>query len=71
MDVASQVSSLASRTVGAAYVLEGALRAAGKQLRLSMRLGDTRRGKQVWGENHTRNVKDLLLDGPRNAGVEL
>ena len=47
------------------------LRAAGKQLRLSMRLGDTRSGKQVWGENHTRNVKDLLLDGPRNAGVEL
>ena len=56
MNVASQVSSLASRTAGAAYVLEGTLRDA---------------GKQVWGENYTRNVKDLLLDGPRNAGVEL
>ena len=56
MNVASQVSSLASRTAGAAYVLEWTLRDA---------------GKQVWGENYTRNVKDLLLDGPRNAGVEL
>mgnify|MGYP001826635932 CR=1 FL=1 len=56
LNVASQVSGLASRTAGAANVLEGALRAA---------------GKQVWGENYTRNVKDLLLDGPRNAGVEL
>jgi TolB-like protein len=67
LNVASQPSSLAGREAGAAYLLEGSLRASGEQLRLSMRLGDTRSGKQVWGEDFNRdfdpdNVFDLQDD---------
>ena len=54
LNVSSQASASAGEQAGASYVLEGALRASGTRLRLSMRLNAARSGRQVWAEHYNR-----------------
>jgi TolB-like protein len=47
-------------TLGAAYVLEGSVRRAGDQLRVTAQLIDTREGSHRWSETYDRSVADAL-----------
>jgi len=54
---------LTSGSAGACYVLEGSLRQAGAQLRVSVRLMDTTTGASLWAENYTRPFSpDAIFD---------
>jgi TolB-like protein len=46
--------------LGAAYVLEGSVRNAGDQLRISAQLINTRTGAHEWSETYDRRVGDVL-----------
>jgi TolB-like protein len=50
----SYLRVLTNGTAGARYVLEGALRQAGAQVRVSARLTDTQTGTNLWAETYTR-----------------
>lgn len=47
-------------TLGAAYIVSGAVRAAGARLRVTVELARTRDGARVWGEVFDRNSTDLF-----------
>jgi TolB-like protein/DNA-binding winged helix-turn-helix (wHTH) protein len=46
--------------LGAAYVLEGSVRKAGDQLRVTAQLINSRDGTHLWSETYDRNLSDVL-----------
>ncbi len=46
--------------LNAAYVLEGSLRRAGNQLRITARLVETRTARSVWAERYDRKLEDVF-----------
>ena len=48
------------RELNAAYVLEGSLRRAGKRLRITGRLVETRTARAVWAERYDRELQDVF-----------
>jgi serine/threonine protein kinase/Tfp pilus assembly protein PilF len=46
--------------LNAAYVLEGSLRRAGSQLRITARLVETRTARSVWAERYDRKLEDVF-----------
>jgi len=48
------------RALNARYVVDGSVRAAGAQLRISVRLVRTADGSEVWAQSFTRRRSDLL-----------
>jgi serine/threonine protein kinase/Flp pilus assembly protein TadD len=48
------------RELNAAYVLEGSLRRAGNQLRITARLVETRNARSVWAERYDRKLEDVF-----------
>lgn len=46
--------------LGAAYVLEGSVRRAGKRLRITTSLSETRTGRSVWAERYDRELEDVF-----------
>ncbi len=46
--------------VGASYALEGSVRKAGNQVRVSAQLIDVREGHQVWGQRYDRTLEDIF-----------
>ena len=47
--------------LGVQYVLEGSVRRAGEQLRITAQLNDALSGHHVWAERYDRNPKDIFL----------
>jgi adenylate cyclase len=47
--------------LGVQYVLEGSVRRAGEQLRITAQLNDALSGQHVWAERYDRNPKDIFL----------
>lgn len=47
--------------LGVQYVLEGSVRRAGEQLRITVQLNDALSGHHVWAERYDRNPKDIFL----------
>lgn len=70
LKVGMEGSGEEGRNAGASYLLECSLRQVGAKLRLSVRLSDSKDGRQVWGENYNRafdpdtvfEVQDDLTD---------
>ncbi len=59
----SYLRVLSKGTAGARYVLEGALRQAGSQLRVSVKLVDTAPGTTLWAETYNRPfAADRIFD---------
>jgi adenylate cyclase len=48
------------RELGVRYVLEGSVRRAGDQLRITAQLVDTASGKQLWAQRYDRRMEDLF-----------
>ncbi len=48
------------RELGVRYVLEGSVRRAGEQLRLSAQLSDPTRGFQIWSQRYDRDITDIF-----------
>ena len=46
--------------LGIQYVLEGSIRKAGQQLRITAQLNDALTGRHLWAERYDRNPKDLF-----------
>ena len=55
-DKAADVRSL-GRELGARYVMEGGVRKAGSNVRISARVADTATGEHLWAENYDRDMK--------------
>ena len=51
----------AGKHLGARYVIEGAVRKSGSNLRISARVVDTASGEHVWAENYDRDLKAASL----------
>ena len=49
-----------SRELGVRYVVEGSVRKAGSQVRVSAQLIDATTGHQVWGERYDRELSDIF-----------
>ncbi len=49
-----------SRELGARYVLEGSVRKAGKKIRVTAQLADSRNGAQIWAERYDRDLNDIF-----------
>ncbi len=61
--------------LGVRYVLQGGVRARGGQLRVSVHLGDTRTGREIWSDRLTRPLDDLFavedeISGEVALGIE-
>ena len=50
----------AARELGVRYLLEGSVRAAGGQVRITVQLTDSRTEGQVWAERYDRALTDIL-----------
>jgi serine/threonine protein kinase/Flp pilus assembly protein TadD len=48
------------REISAAYVLEGSLRRAGNQLRITARLVETATARSIWAERYDRKLEDVF-----------
>jgi TolB-like protein len=48
------------RELGVRYLVEGTVRRAGDQVRISARLTDTQSGFEVWSQRYDRHVEDLF-----------
>jgi TolB-like protein/DNA-binding winged helix-turn-helix (wHTH) protein len=52
------------RTIGAKlgveHILEGSVRKAGEQVRITARLSNARTGQQLWSETYTRRIDDIF-----------
>jgi serine/threonine protein kinase/Tfp pilus assembly protein PilF len=48
-------------SLGSRYLLQGSVRRAGQQIRISVQLSDTRDGQLVWGTNYERDLTVLSL----------
>jgi adenylate cyclase len=48
------------RQLGVQYVLEGGVRRSGKRLRISARLSETEKGRQIWGQRFDRQLGDIF-----------
>jgi adenylate cyclase len=48
------------RELGVRYVLEGSVRKAGEQVRISTQLIDATTGHHLWAERYDRNLKDIF-----------
>jgi len=59
-DKATDVRSL-GKELGARYVMEGGVRKAGKNVRISSRVVDTATGEHLWAENYDRDLKEESL----------
>lgn len=46
--------------LGARYVLEGSVRRSGDQVRITVQLGDTQTGHQLWAERIDRRMEDVF-----------
>ena len=46
--------------LGAAYVLDGSVRRAGRRLRITAQLAETRTGHSVWAERYDRQLEDVF-----------
>jgi non-specific serine/threonine protein kinase len=53
-------SRKAGEILNVAYILEGSVRKAGKQLRITAQLIDVRTGFQVWAERYDRMMEDVF-----------
>ncbi len=49
-----------SRELGARYVLNGSVRKAGKKIRVTAQLADSRNGAQIWAERYDRDLNDIF-----------
>jgi len=49
-----------SRQLGVQYVLEGSVRKAGNQVRITAQLADATTGNQMWAEHFDRPLKDIF-----------
>lgn len=49
------------KALGVTHFLEGSARTAGEELRMSVRLIDTRDGAQVWAEDYQRQLKNIFV----------
>jgi adenylate cyclase len=60
------------KELGVRYILDGSIRKAGNQLRITAELVDTSNGKQVWAERYDRQVADVfaLQDDVRKKIVQ-
>ncbi len=47
--------------LGVQYVLEGSVRKAGEQVRISAQLNDALTGRHLWAERYDRNPKDIFV----------
>ncbi len=47
--------------LGIQYVLEGSVRKAGEQLRITAQLNDALTGRHLWAERYDRNPKDIFI----------
>ncbi len=47
--------------LGVQYVLEGSVRKAGNQLRITAQLNDALTGRHLWAERYDRNPRDILI----------
>ncbi|MBM4322128.1 MAG: tetratricopeptide repeat protein [Deltaproteobacteria bacterium] len=47
--------------LGIQYVLEGSIRKAGQQLRITAQLNDALTGRHLWAERYDRNPKDIFI----------
>jgi adenylate cyclase len=47
--------------LGVQYVLEGSIRKAGEQLRITAQLNDALTGHHLWAERYDRNPKDIFI----------
>jgi adenylate cyclase len=47
--------------LGIQYVLEGSIRKAGQQLRITAQLNDALTGRHLWAERYDRNPKDIFV----------
>jgi serine/threonine protein kinase/Flp pilus assembly protein TadD len=56
----SATASEVGQQVNAAYVLEGSLRRAGSQLRITARLVETGTARSVWAERYDRKLEDVF-----------
>lgn len=50
----------AGEQLNASYVLEGSVRRAGDQLRITAKLVDTKKGHTVWAERYDRKMEDVF-----------
>lgn len=50
----------AGEQLNASYVLEGSVRRAGDQLRITAKLVDTKKGHTVWAERYDRKLEDIF-----------
>jgi adenylate cyclase len=48
------------RQLGVQYVLEGGVRRSGNRLRISARLSETEKGRQIWGQRFDRQLGDIF-----------
>jgi len=48
------------KDLGAKYLLEGSIRKAGKQIRITAQLIDTNSGHQLWAERYDRELTDIF-----------
>ncbi len=55
-----QTSTEVGQQLGASHVLEGSLRRAGSQLRITGRLVETRTGHAIWAERYDRKMEDVF-----------
>ncbi len=58
-----------ARQLGVAYVVEGSVRKAGTQLRISARLLNATDGKQVWADDFREELKDVFALQDKIAGL--
>ncbi len=58
-----------ARQLGVAYVVEGSVRRAGTQLRISARLLNAADGKQVWADDFREELKDVFALQDKIAGL--
>jgi adenylate cyclase len=49
-----------ARDLGVRYVLEGSVRTAGKQIRITGQLIDAETGKHIWAEKYDRDLHDIF-----------
>ena len=48
------------RRLGVQYVLEGGVRRSGNRLRVSARLSETEKGRQIWAQRYDRQLGDIF-----------
>ena len=48
------------RRLGVQYVLEGGVRRSGNRLRISARLSETEKGRQIWAQRYDRQLGDIF-----------